>query len=555
MKIVSWENLFEHHILVRGLEYYSYELVKVEAMNAQTIEAVVEGTDTYSVQITLQENCVKQMYCSCPYAAEGNNCKHMAAVLFAAADTESPVRYSEELIMQLEQKETAERDRTLKQEIAALPEDKLRSLLLDAAKKHSDVCDRITLIGKKAVDPTIRKRWAADLREISLRSSDHRGFINYYCASDYSNELLQYMDDTISPLIENRLIMDAFELVGLVFTEAMTQNIDDSDGELMYIANTCMEYWADLIPAPESDQAKMLQWFESEIKLLHEEIGEDWLWQTVFEDFTDKALLPKILDMLDKRIDSAGKYELQELIGQRIDLMKRMDMPKEIISAYKKNLWSMPFIRVQELDRLESERKWEDALALLNECEEIDRDNVRLMKEHSARRVRILKRSGQKSAYAAALRSYVFGYPQFDMTYVTELKQAVSPEEWSELLDTLFQNENTRSLRSELQLSEGMLEQLMSEIEASRNYYGLERYEKVLRKIYPERVRDLLIKHLDEQMRIASKRSAYSSVARSLKHLFGYPQGRKKAAELASAWRKDFSRRTAMLEELEKVKL
>ena len=76
-----------------------------------------------------------------------------------------------------------------------------------------------------------------------------------------------------------------------------------------------------------------------------------------------------------------------------------------------------------------------------------------------------------------------------------------------------------------------------------------------MRKVYPERVRDLRIKQLDEQMRRASSRWAYLRIVQALKFLNGYPDGRKKAAELAATWRRDFPRRTAMLEELEKVKL
>lgn len=67
------------------------------------------------------------------------------------------------------------------------------------------------------------------------------------------------------------------------------------------------------------------------------------------------------------------------------------------------------------------------------------------------------------------------------MTFISELKQAVSAKQWRELLKQLFENENTRTLRRELQLSEGMLEQMMSEMEASRYTYELGKYEKVLR--------------------------------------------------------------------------
>ena len=355
--------------------------------------------------------------------------------------------------------------------------------------------------------------------------------------------------------MENRLVTDAFDLVGMVFAEAMSQEIDDSDGGLSFVASICHEYWEDLISAPEADQERMLDWFRSQIRRSNADIGEAFLWPVVFECFTDPKLLPKILAMLDTRIRSADKYALEWLVTQRIELMRKNGAADAEVDAYRQIFWEHPFIRKQYLDRLEAEKQWKKALELLRECEEMDAKNQTLLAEYSVRKIRILKQTGPERVWLDTLKQYVFGFPQRDMTYISELKQAVVPDKWPELLQRLFQNENTRRLRRELQLSEGMLEQMMAEMEASRHPYELGKYEKVLRKVYPERVRDLMLKQLDDQMRQASTRGAYARTVQGLKHLYGYPEGREKAAELAGVWRTDFPRRSAMLEELKKAKL
>lgn len=555
MEITGWKKLFAPHILMRGQEYYESELVEIEAMDEQSIKATVEGTEPYSVEIVLKNSRVAQMDCDCPYAADGNNCKHMAAVLFAADDTESSEYPLVECITQRGKDQRKERDSVLTKAIDALSETQLRSFLLDAAKKHSDVRDRITMFGKAVVDSSVRKRWATELKDITKRAADRSGFIDYYHASDYTTDLSVFLDETIEPLLENRMIMDAFDLVGMVFVEAMLQEIDDSDGGISFVVSGCQKYWKALIPAPEADQARMLDWFSTQIRRFSGDVGEDFLWPIVFEAFTDAKLLPKILTMLDKRIKSANEYELEYLIKQRIALMEQMGASAEEIEAYRKKFWAQPFIRKQELDRLEAGREWKEALALLRECEQFDAEEPRLLSEYSERRVRILKQSGPEWAWLQALKRYIFGFPQRDLTYISELKRSVSAEQWPELLKQLLENKNTQALRRELQLSEGLLEQMMSEMEASRYAYELEKYEKVLRQAFPERVRDLRIKQLDEQMRQASSRGAYARIAQTLKLLYGYPDGRKKVAELAAGWRRDFPRRTAMLEELKKVKL
>lgn len=47
------------------------------------MEAVASGTENHGVEIELGRGGSSAcMFCTCPYAAEGNTCKHMAAVLF-----------------------------------------------------------------------------------------------------------------------------------------------------------------------------------------------------------------------------------------------------------------------------------------------------------------------------------------------------------------------------------------------------------------------------------------------------------------------------------------
>ena len=80
MKIKSWQRLFAPQILSRGQEYYDAELVNICRAEETEIEATVEGTERYHVEIYLRRGQVMEMDCDCPYASDGNNCKHMAAV-------------------------------------------------------------------------------------------------------------------------------------------------------------------------------------------------------------------------------------------------------------------------------------------------------------------------------------------------------------------------------------------------------------------------------------------------------------------------------------------
>ena len=80
-----WKDWFQPHILERGRVYFEEGRVSELERTEDGYVAIVEGTEEYEVEILLEGDSVEDMLCDCPYAEDGNTCKHMAAVLFAVA--------------------------------------------------------------------------------------------------------------------------------------------------------------------------------------------------------------------------------------------------------------------------------------------------------------------------------------------------------------------------------------------------------------------------------------------------------------------------------------
>lgn len=76
----SWKKLFEQKIRIRGKEY-AYYYVSDYIADENGYSATVNGSENYKVYISAD---YKNMSCTCPYAKDGKNCKHMAAVLYYA---------------------------------------------------------------------------------------------------------------------------------------------------------------------------------------------------------------------------------------------------------------------------------------------------------------------------------------------------------------------------------------------------------------------------------------------------------------------------------------
>ena len=91
----DWEDMFRPHILERGYDYYMTGAVEsLTRLDPDDIvyEAVVDGSRSYHVEIRYDRGSVMDMQCDCPYAMDGKNCKHMAAVLYEIEEKQEKSR-------------------------------------------------------------------------------------------------------------------------------------------------------------------------------------------------------------------------------------------------------------------------------------------------------------------------------------------------------------------------------------------------------------------------------------------------------------------------------
>ena len=86
MDLGNWRDFFSSKIYKRGERYYEEGDVSDLKCTEKQITADVYGSDIYEVTIDLEDGQVEGMDCTCPYAEQGEYCKHMVAVLLAAED-------------------------------------------------------------------------------------------------------------------------------------------------------------------------------------------------------------------------------------------------------------------------------------------------------------------------------------------------------------------------------------------------------------------------------------------------------------------------------------
>ena len=142
-------------------------------------------------------------------------------------------------------------------------------------------------------------------------------------------------------------------------------------------------------------------------------------------------------------------------------------------------------------------------------------------------------------------------HPGSDQYYL-EYKALFTEEEWKEKWGELLEAFADRLQAINLWLSiEDRYDLIMDNAEPD-NAYVIDTYGRELFKLYPERCLKVLANAADRQARLSKNRRDYKRIAQLLRKIAAHSGGKELAAELAAKYRAQYSRRTAMFDELKK---
>lgn len=554
-----WKDLFRTHILERGLNYYEEGYVTSLEQTLTGYMAVVEGTDDYHVEIEIRDDQVYDMTCTCPYAADGNYCKHMAAVLYkieeGEADTKIPANYFEKV---------QDQKRELQEVIAGIPIKELQEIVFSQATSDDFLYNRI-MTKYALITPRHMIRLKQQVNDIGYHYSDRSGFVDYYHATDYTDALNTLLYENIPLLLEKNYRMEAFELVNCVFYEIGNRDMDDSDGGTSFVADNCYEYWQTILQeCNDKEKESMFQWFQEHQENYVMDYLEDYISDFLLNEFHDEEILQKKLHMLDEKIAKFQKenysgdsysayYGVVNNITARIRLMQELNYSKQEIREYRQKYRNFSEIRKMEIQEYLSGGKYEEAIAVLKESKSLDADKAGVVAEYSQQLIQIYEKRNMQKEYAQELEYQVFECMQRDLEYIVKLKKLYSETEWEEQRERFLQGKTSSWIRYEFLVEEELFEELLREIKKNQSVYALDQYEKVLKKHLPNEVRDIYVQYVKKGAIQTADRKAYKYLMSYLKKITKYPNGKKIAQDIAESWRQDYKRRPAMMDELRKA--
>ena len=584
---MNWKGLFTPRILQRGLEYYRNLAVEDLHITDDRITASVLGTEKYAVKIDIKNDAVEAMSCTCPYAADGNTCKHMAAVLFACGDTAeaAPILADgkdDDSFMAdwnadvrasfLEMSGSNGSENKLAEWINETDERMIRAILYTFLKEDPPLQSRFQTLISPVMTPETLRQWKHEAdRIIAYAAYDTYDDDDYDDEDDYDEDFPDFTSDlysflsSLSSRISPSTAPGIFETVAYTLSRLQETGLDNSYGGLWCLFDLSYEIVAKLLPCcSEKDRLRIFDWAARQLDNAPEygqyELGRGRAMQFILQNFPEPEFLDKKLALTDKEVKKAAQVSsgyrqslLSDKLKAHIFLMEQKGCSVAEQAAYMAQYRQHDSACLLLSDFYEWHQDDNSAIAVLEGTCATDIKDSSMARQCCEKLKDLYKKTGKKEQYLQMLWKLVLELRSANIALYKELKCQYTPEEWKELREKILAIWSTNPYAAHFYVEEKLYDRLLRLVQKHRRLSEIEQYENILKKAYPA---ELLQLYEDMAVDMAAQnigRPAYAKIVRILGKMKKLPGGPLCVQALINQWRKQYKRRRAMMEELDKL--
>lgn len=592
----NFEAIVPFKILMRGQEYYELGAVSdLEEASSGEWTATVDGTRSYTVEISLEGDKVDSWYCDCPY--DGGICKHVVATLFAIRDNSEKVSRSvfskmsvleddgdEE--MDVEESVDLERiedtvlyspvDVDIQQCLSFIKPQELSRFICEYASTNQEfktaLLDRF--ITKKLSKTSQDKDYRKEIQKIfenSFQSKKSR-YHNRY--DDFSRdwETVFSQLDTFLEKADFFLKLESLDDTIAIALQTLRSIGENYDDELLYdddiSASDYCEQAGDLILKvvrhPKTTQQQKTGILQelcqiAGISIYHDydiyDVDDLMMQINLSIQSADKAL--ELIDkLLEERKDS---YDLYQLVLRKVDMLLGQKEQEKADDTIRQYLY-LSEIREMEVKKLMEREQYDEAVRLLDEGielskkEEYDGTTGKWLKL----KLKIFERTNRTSEVIDTCRLlFISGREQLE--YYHKLKTLIPKEQWKVFWDEMMKEVPFNgyfsfdgNVEAEIYVEEKEDERLFHLL-SSAGFGQLEalmQYAHHLKNSHSEQLIDMYISILIDYAERNIGRKYYEQIARALLCMQELNGGKVAVKQLVEDFRTIYKRRSAMMEEL-----
>lgn len=555
----EFEQLIDENILKRGLAYFNGGAITdfSEISNGE-YEAIVSGTEDYTVQLEVENNSIIEHNCDCPYDM-GAVCKHVVAVIFHLQQDELELNQSSPNITK-GKKKTKSVNQQVKELLKTISHNELIYFVEENCKKDKKFRNYFLASFGHLSQNQSKEFYQKQIQSILQTAAGRDGWIGW---SD-----MKYVVNTTQPFLENAeqyLQKKNFENVFFISTallEEMTKAFqygDDSNGDLGYFVESAMELLSKLSKKEISTSLKQ-KIFEYCISAFKQKLFEGWDWHLgilhIAGDLIDNE---KEADIILNCLESVnGEYEREYAQSYKLELLRQCKNPKDVEEFINKHI-SNSKIRQQEIEKAFESKNYERAKALAKDgitCDEQSKPGLSKDWYDWLLKIALVQNDTPNVIKYARYRLIEnFGATQ---DYYQILKNTIEPEKWHSFLEEIIKEVTPKNrwtyteLIRKIYIKEEWWDRLFLMLKQNLSLENIQENEQYLVKDYSAELTELYSERLTNYVEKFVGRNHYQTACRYLRRMKKLGAN-ERVNELIELFRKKYPQRKALMDELIRV--
>jgi len=560
----QFEQYIDETILKRGLQYFKNGHVNdPEEISPGEYEAIVEGTEDYTVQLTLKNGIITEHVCDCPYDM-GPVCKHVAAVIFYLQQDELELDKKTKRTKTNQSAKPAKR-KTVAQQVDDLLEkashDELKQFVREKASANAPFRNLFLSSFAQHNSDESKELYVKQVKSILKTASDRHGFIDW-SASRIVGNAIDNLLESAQKQINNRNYISAVFICTAVMeqmTEAL-QYSDDSNGDIGGSVDAAYEMLYTIVQEQLSEEIRKLI-IEYCFTSFDKQIYSGWDWHIGVLRLA--ALLLKTEDETERifaQIEKAQRsdYEKEEAQSIKYDILLKTKGENAAEKYLEQNITNSN-LRREAIQKALKKKNYDKAISLAKDGVNYDlKDKPGLAKEWYDWLLKIAQAQNDSEKIIEYARLLFIDNFRNEQDYYQILKQYVKTEKWTAFVEAVIQDITTKKrwldagLIASIFIKEEWWDRLLELVKKSPDLNTIDHYEKYLSKHYANEIVELYANGVLKYMKNSMGRDHYQNACRYIRKIIKLG-ARDKANEIISYLKTEYPKRKALMEELDKV--
>ncbi|MDT8418532.1 MAG: SWIM zinc finger family protein [Lutibacter sp.] len=561
----QFELCIDEPILRRGLSYFKNGNVhEPEEITNGIFEAIVEGTDDYTVKMIIKNGSVEEYVCSCPYDM-GPVCKHIVAVLFYLQQDELNIKPKSIPLKKQTPKEKKSKKKTVADEINELLEsislDELQQFIREKTTENPPFRNLFLYSFAHKSSDDSQQKYTKQIKQILRIAAGRYKFIFRNNAGYVGKEVRNLLNIAEKQFNNNHYKSTVYICCAVM--EELTKALnfaDDSNADISGNIEFACEFLFKVAKEKISEEIRNLL-FKYCISAFEKQLFIDWDWhlemlQLATELLKNEAEATQITNLLDTI--TLSEYEKQEAQTIKLNIIKKTQGETAANKFIAQHI-SNPNFRREVISKFIHLKDFEKAQSLAKDgIKQDEKNKPGLATEwyNWLLKIAMAQKDNEKIiTYARLLFIHNFNNQQ---DYYQILKNNVPSERWSDFVEEIIRDilKTNRwqnfDLIAKIFINEKWWDRLLLLLQQSPSLRTIENYEKHLSKDYSPKLVELYATQVLEYMQDNVGRNYYQTVCRYLRRMIKLG-GRETAEKIILILRTKYPQRKALMDELNKV--